>query len=179
MYDVARDIVMPLLGPAVAIIVPTILFFVIPRRRDRQRAALDLFTAYWAEDMRRCRLEVWAYFVTDVRGNPDEQTRRFDQFLDLLTGEQVTISGTPQAPDLFLKASRVLDFLALVEGCIQQGLVNEGLIRSFLGHYYLWWRDNILVRIWQRKQFKARNPRFVPLWWEPLVHLDRAVGVPA
>jgi hypothetical protein len=122
MYQVAKDLLVPLIAPAVAIIVPTIVFFVIPRRRDRQKAALDLFAAFWAEDMRQCRHEAWAYLVTQVNNNPEERNKRFDQFLDLLTSDRVTTSVTPEAAHVLLKASWVLDYLAVVEGVRPPGL---------------------------------------------------------
>jgi hypothetical protein len=179
MYQIVKDFLVPLIAPTVAIIVPTILFFVIPRKRDRQKTALDLFTAFTAEEMRKSRLEVWAYFVTQVNGNLDEQNKRFDQYLDYLTEDRGTASITTEVMDLFLKTSRVLDYFVFVEACVQQRLVNEELIRSFLAGFYLWWRDKFMVPMRKRRHHETKNPRFLPLWWRPLVHLDRVAGVPA
>jgi hypothetical protein len=67
---VGKDCLVPLIAPAVAIKVPTILFFVIPRRGYRLKAALGLITASWTEDMRQVRRDVSTYFVNQVRGNP-------------------------------------------------------------------------------------------------------------
>jgi hypothetical protein len=179
MYQIVKDFLVPLIAPAVAIIVPTILFFVIPRRRDRQRAALDLFTVYTGEEMRKSRLEVWVYFVTQVRGNLAEQNERFDEYLDYLTEYQTTTSVTADMMEIFQKTSRVLDFFVFVDGCLQERLVNERLIRCFLAHFYLWWRDKLMVPLRERRRLESEDPRDLPLWWRPLVHLDRITGVPA
>src|SRR5437868_5440300 len=118
MHELVKDLLLPLIAPAIAIVVPTMLFFVIPRRKDRQQSALDLFTAYTAEEMRQSRLEVWAYFVTQVNGDRDEQNKRFDLYLDYLTEDRGTEAVTAEVMDLFLKASRVLDYFAFVEACV-------------------------------------------------------------
>ena len=40
--------------------------------------------------------------------------------------------------------SRVLDFFALVNGCLARGVADPDLVRDFLLFYYLWWRDEIM-----------------------------------
>jgi hypothetical protein len=179
MYQFVKDFLLPLMGPAVAIIVPVLIFVILPRARDRRRTALDLFTAYTADDMRTARNEVWAYFVSEVAGNPQEQDRRFNQYLDYLTEKRW---GTIQAPEtlvVFQKSSRVLDYFVFVEACLRHGMANKCLIRCFLANFYLWWRDEVMAPLRQLRQIDTSHPRYVPLWWRPLIHLDRLAGVPA
>ena len=178
MYQMVKDFLLPLFAPTVAIIVPTILFFVLPRRKEKQKAALDLFKEYAAEGMRKSRLEVWAYFVAQVNGNLEEQNKRFDQYLDYLTEDRITMPVNPEAIDMLQKASRILDFFFFVEASIEQQLVNEELIRTFLAQYYLWWRDKVMVPMRKRRQIESKYPRCGLMWWRPLVHLDRIAGVP-
>jgi hypothetical protein len=179
MYELTKDLLLPLIGPTIAIIVPVVIFVILPRARDRRRTALDLFTTYTAEDMRTTRNEVWAYLVSEVAANPQEQNKRFDQYLDFLTAKRGCTVPSPEALALFQKSSRVLDYFVFVEACLRNRLANESLIRCFLAHFYLWWRDEVMVPLRQRRQIDTGDPRYVPLWWQPLVHLDRLAGIPA
>ena len=115
MHEFTKDFLLPLMAPTVAIVVPVVIFFILPRSRDRRKTALDLFTAYTADDMRTARNEVWAYFVFEVAGNPREQNARFDLYLDYLT-EKKRWGTVPSAEAMavFQKASRVLDYFVFV-----------------------------------------------------------------
>jgi hypothetical protein len=177
MHEFTKDFLLPLMAPTVAIVVPVVIFFILPRSRDRRKTALDLFTAYTADDMRTTRNEVWAYFVSEVAGNPQEQNKRLDQYLDYLTELRWSSVIAPETMAVFQKASRVLDYFVFVEACLRHRLANESLIRCFLGHFYLWWHENMMVPLRQRRQIATSSPRFVPLWWRPLGHLDRLAGV--
>jgi hypothetical protein len=179
MYEMTKEFLLPLLGPTVAIIVPVVVFSILPRARDRRKTALDLFTAYTADDMRTSRNEVWAYFVSEVAGNPQEQNKRLDQYLDYLTEMRWSTVHAPETMAVFQKASRVLDYFVFVEACLRHGMANESLIRCFMAHFYLWWREALVVPLRQRRQIDTCNPRCVPLWWHPLSHLDRLTGAPA
>jgi hypothetical protein len=179
MYQLAKDFLVPLAAPTVAIVVPVIIFLILPRARDRRRTALDLFTAYNTEDMRTTRNQVWAYFVSEVAGNPQERNKRFDQYLDYLTEMRWNSVLAPETMAIFQKTSRVLDYFVFVEACLRNGLANQCLIRCFLAHFYLWWREAFIVPLRQRRQIETCNPRCVPLWWHPLINLDRLAGVPA
>jgi hypothetical protein len=179
MYQFTKDFLLPLAAPTVAIVVPLLVFVFLPRARDRRKTALDLFTAYNADEMRKTRNEVWAYFVSEVAGNPEERNKRFDQYIDYLTEIRGSNVLAPETMAVFQKASRVLDFCVFVEACLRHRLVNEGLIRCFLAHFYHWWREALMVPLRQRRQIDTSNPRCVPLWWGPLVHLDRLAGVAA
>jgi hypothetical protein len=116
--------------------------------------------------------------VSDVAANPQEQDNRFDQYLDYLTELRWSTVLAPETMAVFQKSSRVLDYFVFVEACLRHGLANESLIRCFLAHFYLWWREAVMVPLRQRRQIDTSNPRCVPLWWRPLFHLDRLAGVP-
>ncbi len=180
MYEIAKDFLLPLMGFTAAIIVPFLTFVILPRARDRRRTALDLFTAYTTDDMRQTRNEVWAYFVFEVADNPQERNQRFDQYLDYLTEkERWSTIPSREAMAVFQKASRVLDSFAFVEACLRNRLANACLVRFFLGRFYLWWRDELMLPLRQRRRIDTSNPLFVPLWWRPLVNLDRLAGAAA
>src|SRR5439155_16811945 len=51
-YDLVRDLFVPLVGPLVAVLIPVVLFYVIPRGQTRQKLALDLCAQYYTEEMR-------------------------------------------------------------------------------------------------------------------------------
>src|SRR4051794_12762012 len=139
MHQFTKDFLLPFMGPTIAVIVPVVIFVILPGVRDRRKTALDLFTAYNAEDMRTTRNEVWAYFVSEVAGNPQERDKRLDDYLDYLTEIRWSTVLTPQTMAVFQKASRVLDYFVFVEACLRHGMANDCLIRCFLAHYYLWW----------------------------------------
>ena len=40
--------------------------------------------------------------------------------------------------------ARVLDFFALVDGCLARGSADPDVVRDFLLFYYVWWRDEIM-----------------------------------
>src|SRR5262245_52920693 len=81
-YEFAKDVVIPLVSPIVAILVPTMLFYVIPLTQTQQKGALDLFTTFSSEDMRQARNEAWIHFVIELRNLPEaEQHRPLDDFL--------------------------------------------------------------------------------------------------
>jgi hypothetical protein len=171
-YDFVRDVIVPLVGPIVAICVPTLFFYLIPLLQNQQKAAVDLFSAYHGEDMRRARNEAWNHFVTEGRelAEPDRNAR-LDAYLRYLTEPETARKIPPEQDELYQRVSRVLDFFVIVNGCLERGTVDAGMVRAFLGFYYLWWRDEILTPFRQRPLTSKRS---MPLWWQPFESLDSA-----
>ncbi len=173
MYEIVKDFLIPLIAPVVAIIVPTIFFYIIPSRWNRQSASIALFNSFFSEDMRRARLEAWTYFVTEnnvvTSANINE---RLDSFLMYLI-EPATNKRLEQSQhDIFQKISRVLDFFAIVEGCLERRVVEPQMVRAFLSYYYLWWRDMVMIPLRSRPLSQAKPMRVVPMWWHALPSLD-------
>ncbi|OWK45220.1 hypothetical protein [Fimbriiglobus ruber] len=171
-YDVVRDLFVPLVGPLVAVLVPVIIFFVIPLGQNRQRLALDLCAQYYSEEMRDARNTAWRYLVTEQRQFPPvRRAERLAHFIDYLSVPEINMSVDAETDAIYQKASRVLDFFAMVDGCLARGVADPDLVRDFLLYYYLWWRDEIMVPI--RKSGRTLDgPKSKPVWWDPLVHLD-------
>ena len=171
-YELVRDLFVPLIGPLVAVLVPLLLFFVIPAGQNRQRTALELCQQYYAEEMREARNTAWKHFVLDHRRDgPEERAARLGEFLNYLTNPETHGRIDPTRDALYQKATRVLDFFAVVNEYVGRGNAEASLVRAFLLYYYLWWRDEIMTPLRQLRPL-ADDPKFKPGWWDPLVHLD-------
>lgn len=172
-YEVVRDLLVPLVGPLVAVLIPILLFYVIPMSQTRQRLALDLCAQYFSEEMRVARNVGWWHFVTEQRKvNDADRQARLLHFLDYLTNPETHRSVNPEIDAVYQKASRVLDFFAMVDGCLARGVADPDIVRDFLFFYYLWWRDEILDPLRRARQLVDDQPRYRPNWWRPLRNLD-------
>ncbi len=176
-YELIRDLFVPLIGPLVAVLIPVIVLFVIPLGQSRQRLALDLCTQYFGEEMRDARNVGWRHFVTE-QGQlpPARRAERLGHFLDYLSDPEVHRSVDPATDAVYQKASRVLDFFALVNGCLARGAADPEITRDFLLFYYLWWRDEIMDPLRGARRIAADHPKVRPVWWDPLTHLDALAG---
>ncbi len=175
-YELIRDLFVPLVGPLVAVLVPTILLYVIPFGQDRQKTALDLCGQFLSEEMRDARNTSWRYFVTEQRELPDgRQTERLAHFRDYLSRHEVHRTVSPELDAVYQKVNRVLDFFALVNGCLVRGVVDPDLVRDFLMFYYVHWRDEIMDPL---RQAGGGGPEGGgrPAWWPPLAALDALAG---
>lgn len=172
-YELIRDLFVPLIGPLVAVLVPLLLFFVIPSGQNRQRTALELCQQYNAEEFREARNTAWKHFVLDRRRDgPEERAARLTEFLNYLTTPETHARIDPARDALYQKATRVLDFFAMVNEYVGRGNAEPSLVRAFLLYYYLWWRDEIMDPLRQLRAV-ADDPKYKPSWWDPLVHLDK------
>ena len=176
-YDLIKDIVIPLVSPIVAIFIPTILFYVIPLTQNQQKGAIDLFTIYNDEEMRIARNEGWTHFVTDRDYRTERQQQILDDFLRYLIESEVSRSIIPATHAIYQRASRVLDFFAVVNGCLERNTVERQMIRTFLGYYYLSWRDEIMIPLRERSALQPM-PRYIPSWWYDLTALDELCDSP-
>jgi hypothetical protein len=159
----------PLVGPLVAVLVPTILLYVIPYGQDRQKTALELCGQFLGEEMRDSRNTGWRHFVTEQRELPPvRRAERLAHFLDYLSRQEVHRTVSPELDAVYQKVNRVLDFFALVNGCLLRGAADSGMVRDFFLFYYLHWRDEIMDPL--RKTSRLAGP--VPAWWPPLTALD-------
>jgi len=175
-YDVVKDLFLPLLGPFVAVLIPVVLFFVIPGQQTRQKFALDLCGQYYTEEMREARNVGWEHFVTQQRQLPPiRRAERLNHFLDYLTEPEVHRGVSSEQDEIYQKTTRILDFFALVDGCLARGVAEPALVRDFLLYYYLWWRDEIMDPLRRTRRITAPDPKFRPIWWKPMVHLDALV----
>ncbi|MCU0703413.1 MAG: hypothetical protein MUF18_05490 [Fimbriiglobus sp.] len=171
-YELVRDLFVPLIGPLVAVLVPLLLFFVIPAGQNRQRTALELCQQYNAEEFREARNIAWKHFVLDRRREgPEERAIRLAEFLNYLTTPETHAQIDPTRDALYQKATRVLDFFAMVNEYVGRGNAEPSLVRAFLLYYYLWWRDEIMDPLRSLRTI-ADHPKIKPSWWDPLVHLD-------
>jgi len=174
-YDLVRELFVPLIGPLVAVLVPLLLFFVIPSGQNRQRTALELCQQYNAEEFREARNTAWKHFVIDRRREqPEERAIRLAEFLSYLTTPEMHGHVDPTRDAIYQKATRVLDFFAVVNEYVGRGNAEPSLVRAFLLYYYLWWRDEIMDPLRNLRAI-ADDPKFKPSWWDPLVHLDALV----
>lgn len=172
-YEFAKDVVIPLFSPMVAIFVPTILFYVIPMTQNQQKGALDLFNAFSNEEMRQARNATWVYFIIELRYMPpSEQAARLDDFLRHLFEADWKNTTEAAIHETYQKASRVLDFFAIVNTCVRKKTVDRGMVRSFLAYYYLLWRDGIMDPLRTRPLPLEGKPRYKPVWWDELKALD-------
>src|SRR5581483_8607874 len=139
---------------------PVIVLFVIPLGQSRQRLALDLCTQYFGEEMRDARNVGWRHFVTE-QGQlpPARRAERLGHFLDYLSDPEVHRSVDPATDAVYQKASRVLDFFALVNGCLARGAADPEITRDFLLFYYLWWRDEIMDPLRGARRIAADHPK--------------------
>ncbi len=173
LYEVVRDLFVPLVGPLVAVLIPVVLLFVIPFNQNRQRLSLDLCTQYFGEEMRDARNTGWQQFVTQQRQLPPiRRAERLNHFLDYLSNPEVHRAVDPVTDAIYQKTSRVLDFFSLVNGCLARGVADPDIVRDFLIFYYLWWRDEIMDPLRKTQRIVADHPKIKPVWWEPLVYLD-------
>jgi hypothetical protein len=176
-YDLVRDLFVPLIGPLVAVLIPVVLFFVIPHGQTRQKLALDLCTHYYTEEMRDARNVGWRHFVTEQRKLPEAgRAERLRHFLDYLTSPEVHRAIDPVTDAVYQKASRVLDYFALVNGCLARGSADADMVRDFLLFYYLWWRDEIMDPLRAAGPGIGEHPKVRPVWWPPMTHLDALAG---
>lgn len=176
-YDLVKDLFVPLVGPLVAVLIPVVLFFVIPLGQTRQRLALDLCAQYYGEEMRDARNVGWRHFVTEQRKLPEAgRAERLDHFLDYLTDPEAQRNVDPVTDAVYQKTSRVLDFFALVNGCVARGAADPDMVRDFLLFYYLWWRDEIMGPLRRTDRAVGGHAKVRPAWWPAMTHLDKLAG---
>lgn len=178
-YDLIREVFIPLLGSCVAVLIPTVLFYVIPLGQNRQRGAIELFNGYHTEEMRRARNEAWQFFVTERQTlSEKERDQRLDDYLDYLTRPESGRKVSSKLDEIYQKLSRILDFFALVNGSLERGTVDGPMVRSFMGYYYLWWRDEILTPLRNRPERVGKSTWRKPEWLKPLKALDAVCEAP-
>ena len=107
------------------------------------------------------------------RANDAIRAERHGWFYKYLTNPEAHGEMEPGLDIVFQKATRVLDFFALVNEVLGRQSADAGIVKSFLLYYYLWWRDEIMVPMRERHTIDTNDPKVKPGWWDPLVHLDR------
>ena len=176
-YELVKDLFVPLVSPLVAVLIPVVVLFLIPQIQSRQRLALDLCAQYFAEEMRDARNVGWRHFVTEQQQLPPvRRAERLNQFLDYHTNRDFHRSIDPALDATFQKAARVLDFFALVNGCVARGVADGDIVKDFLLFYYLWWRDEIMDPLRKTRRLVADDPKVRPTWWKALADLDALAG---
>jgi hypothetical protein len=68
---------------------------------------------------------------------------------------------------------QILNYFVIVNAGLEAGLLDKTLTRAFVSHYYLWWREEVFVKLRSRPVIQSKNPRFRPLWFDDLVELDK------
>jgi hypothetical protein len=176
-YELLRDLFVPLVGPLVAVLIPLLLFFVIPSGQNREKTALALCQQYYAEEMRDARNAGWRHLVIELRRATDaEKAERQREFFRYLTSPDEHGAIDPRRDEVFQKLTRVLDFFGLVNEVLARGSADEHLVRSFLLYYYLWWRDEIMDPLRACGPIGTNDAKFKPVWWDRLTHLDALAG---
>lgn len=176
-YELLRDLFVPLVGPLVAVLIPLLLFFVIPSGQTREKTALALCQQYYTEEMRESRNAGWRHLVIELRRATDgEKAERRREFFDYLTSPDAHGAIDPRRDEVFQKLTRVLDFFGLVNEVLARGSADERLVRSFLLYYYLWWRDEIMDPLRRCGALATADPKFKPVWWDRLTFLDALAG---
>ncbi len=172
-YELIKELFVPLVGPLIAVLIPLLLFFVIPSGQNRQRTALELCQQYFSEEMREARNTAWRHFVLDPRRKAlVDRPQRMIEFLNYLINPETHAEIDPIHDEVFQKTARVLDFFALVNEYVARGMADSSLVRSFLLYYYLWWRDEILEPLRRVRKIETDDPKLKPYWWDSLSHLD-------
>lgn len=173
-YELVKDLLLPLVGPVVAVLVPTLLLYVIPRNQSREKLALDLCAQYYTEEMRNARNIGWEHFVTaQQRETPIRRAERLNAFLDYMTNPEAHRGIDPKTDEVYQKATRILDFFAMVDACLLRGAADPGIVRSFLLYYYVWWRDEILEPLRKTRRITPNGAKTTPPWWGPMTQLDK------
>ena len=176
-YELLKDLFVPLIGPVVAVLIPLVVLYVIPSGQSREKFALDLCAQYYHEEMRIARNVGWQHFVVAHRNLPPmKRAEGLNHFLDYLTNPETHRGIEPAVDEVYQRASRVLDFFALVNECVGRGTADPDIVRSFLLSYYLWWRDEIFDPLRKTRRITTDHPKFRPIWWLPLTYLDALVG---
>jgi hypothetical protein len=176
-YELVKDLFLPMVGPFVGVLIPIMILFVLPNRQNRERFALQLCEHYYTEDMRLARNTTWQHFVTEMRSLPPiRRAESLNHFLEYLTNPEVQRGINAQTDELYQRATRVLDFFAMVDECVGRGTADPAIVRAFLLYYYLWWRDELLEPLRKTRRITTDHPKFKPIWWNPLKHLEALVG---
>jgi len=177
-YAFGKDYALPLLATLIAIVVPSTFFYILPTRQNRRKTAMDFFNTFFGEEMRQTRLEAWNYLVTERKKlSPEEQTTRLRNYVTYATESSDKQDLTSETVGHYQRASRILHFFALVDTCLQEGTVDESMIRSFLGYYYLWWRDEVIDPLQKLRSSKSTdNLKTMPVWLKPFEAFNRVCG---
>lgn len=173
-YELVKDLLVPLIGPMVAVLIPLLIFVVLPLGQSREKFALDLCNQYYTEEMRESRNTGWEHFVTSQRKLPPvRRAERLNHFMEYLTNPEAHRSIDPEQDRIYQKATRVMDFFALVNVCLARGTADPEIVRSFLLYYYLWWRDEIMDPLRKTRRITGNAAKFTPLWWANMTYIDR------
>jgi hypothetical protein len=130
--------------------------------------------------MRLARNIGWQHMVTEQRQLPPiRRAEKLNHFLDYLTNPEVHRGIDAKQDEIYQRTTQVLDFFAIVNGSVGRGAVDPGIVRAFLLYYYLWWRDEIMDPLRKTRRIATDHPKFKPIWWEPMVHLDSLAGAHA
>ena len=174
--NLAKDVVIPLIGPLISLGVAIFVFWWGPKRQRERQLALDLHEIYNSSEMQRNRIEAWAYLHGELdRRIVDE---RFDKVIRWTT-------AFPPAADLASDAVKlqqilkVFSFFATCEDCLRERLVDPKLLRTLLGYSFLRWSvdtiDAVRVRAPASNDLAAVN---LPGWFAGMPLLKELCGIP-
>jgi len=164
---------MPLMSMLVAVFLPINLSYLIPMAQNRQKTAMDFYSLYSAEDMRKARNTAWKYFVTEPKSKGgSEKGKRLDDYLCFLTQPESSEAVTPEMHEIYQETSRVLEYFAMINACLERRAVDRDMVRSFIGWYYSWWRDEVMNSLRDRPFMLGEPARYRPVWWNKLKELD-------
>ena len=167
-HMVFSTIFLPLVGPAVAVLVPTWLFFVEPSRKSQQEASLEILKLYFGEYMRQARLTTWDHFGAEFSRSIDHRPQ-MGRYLDYLANPDVNLELSETEKQTYQQISTLLDFFAIVEDMLTEDALDKTMLMRGLAYYYAWWRDDLIAKLREMplpppKNGRSRPQKFVPLW---------------
>ena len=159
-YTFLKEVVVPLVGPSIAILVPLFLFYSIPLAQSRQKTTIELFNAYHGEDMRDARAKAWKFFVTDrLQKDSAGAEEVLDNYLRYLADGPTNRRVAIQLHEEYQRLGRVLDFFAVVDDCLAKKTVDPDMVRTFIKYYFVWWNDEAMIPLRRaRNSFHERHP---------------------
>lgn len=177
--NILRDVVIPLISPVVTVFASAVFVYIIPARQNRRKTAMDFFDTFYSEEMRSTRLLAWKFLVTDLQSAPEsDRIARRQAYVDYATELIIKQTVDSQTISDYQRVSRVLVFFALVETCLQNKTVDESMVRSILGWYYIWWRDEVLTPLRELHIETHVGTKTTPIWLNEFKYFDRLCGSP-
>ena len=175
--DLIKSVIVPLLGPTVALLVPTWLFFVLPSRKDQRESAQKAIEYYFSEYVRGARLDGWEYLVTSVHSDLDKKSQQMKDYVGYVATKKANTQVPAETQAIYQKISLVLDFFSVLEGLIEEDAIDQKMLRKSLVYYYHWWRDEVLdpLRKHLKEEPATTDGKYVPLWMAPMSNLDRLI----
>jgi hypothetical protein len=170
-----KDWVVPLVGPAVSVIVALLFIWLVPRRQKKRDLVIDLWKTYNTDEMQKARREAWR-FTNGVASNPTS-TQWVEPFWDwsLIIGTQ---KHGPDEAEKFHQLQMVFDFFATCDQCLLLGEVDERLLKATLGYYFSRWAHILETHVRQNPPDRSlRESARRPAWLDGMPEFRKLMGM--